>query len=138
MSESTTDATTYDGKSCFVCGPANPISLGVKFRLEDDTCKAEFTPGKNHSGWDGVTHGGIIFSVLDDVMANWIYLNGMKGYTAKCDVRFRNPLPTGCQVLLEGRRIKQRRNMVILEGKVTRADNQELVADCQASFMLAD
>ena len=49
-----------------------------------------------------------------------------------------NPLPTGCQVLLEGRRIKQRRNMVVLEGKVIRADNQELVADCQASFMLAD
>ncbi|MDK1023068.1 MAG: PaaI family thioesterase [Gammaproteobacteria bacterium] len=138
MTDPSTDATTYDGKSCFVCGPENPISLGVKFRLEDDICKAEFTPEKYHSGWDGVTHGGIIFSVLDDVMANWIYLNGMKGYTAKCDVRFRNPLPTGCKVLLEGTRIKQRRNMVVLEGKVIRADNQELIADCQASFMLAD
>jgi acyl-coenzyme A thioesterase PaaI-like protein len=132
------EATTYDGQSCFVCGTRNPISLGVVFRLEDDICKGEFTPSQDHSGWDGVTHGGIIFSVLDDVMANWIYLNGMKGYTAKCDVRFRNPLPTGCRVLLEGTRTKQRRNMVMLEGKVIREDNQQVIADCQASFMLAD
>ena len=129
--------TTYDGKSCFVCGPANPISLAVKFRLENDICKGEFTPGDNHCGWDGVTHGGIIFSVLDDVMANWIYLNGMKGYTAKCEVRFRNPLPTGCKVLLEGFPTRQRRNMVMLEGRVIREDNQQIIADCQASFMLA-
>ena len=132
----TTDATTYDGKSCSVCGPDNPISLGVRFRLQGDVCKGEFTPLKEHSGWEGVTHGGIIFSVLDDVMANWIYLNGMKGYTAKCEVRFRNPLPTGCKVLLEGLPIKQRRNMVILEGRVNRADNDALIADCQATFML--
>ena len=131
-------ATSYDGKSCFVCGPDNPISLAVKFRLDGDVCKGEFTPQKDHCGWDGVTHGGIIFSVLDDVMANWIYLNGMKGFTAKCDVRFRNPLPTGCKVLLEGICTKQRKKLVMLEGKVIRADNQQIIADCQASFMLAD
>ena len=130
--------TTYDGQSCFVCGPANPISLGVRFRLENDICKGEFTPSPNHCGWDGVTHGGIIFSVLDDVMANWIYLNGMKGYTAKCDVRFRNPLPTGCKALLEGTCITRRKKLVVLSGLITRADNELPIADCQASFMLAD
>ena len=135
MSES---STRYEDNTCFVCGSKNPISLGVKFRLEDNICKAEFTPDKNHCGWDGVTHGGIIFSVLDDVMANWIYLQGMKGYTAKCDIRYRNPLPTGCTVLLEGICTNQRRRHFKLEGKMVRKDNLDVIASCHASFMLAD
>ena len=63
-----------DGNHCFVCGPANPIGLAVTFRLDGDVCRAEFTPQPQHSGYDRVTHGGIVFSLLDDVMANWIYV----------------------------------------------------------------
>ena len=129
--------TTYEGRRCFVCGPDNPIGLGLVFRLDEDICRAEFTPGEDHCGWDGVTHGGILFSVLDDVMANWIYLNGMKGYTARCDMRFRQPLPVGCTVDLEGICLKRKRTLVVLEGRMRRRDTGETVAECEASFMLA-
>ena len=54
-----------DGANCFVCGPGNEIGLRLSFRLEDAICKSEFTPSELHCGYDGVTHGGIIFSVLD-------------------------------------------------------------------------
>ncbi len=125
-----------DANSCFVCGPENPIGLNLKFRLQDDLCLAEFTPSQNHCGFDGVTHGGIIFSVLDDVMANWLFLKGIRGYTAKCDVRFKLPLPTECKVELEGRCLKQRSRLILMAGKAARADNGEVVAECQASFMI--
>ena len=74
-----------DANRCFVCGPSNPIGLHLEFRIEDDICRSEFTPGRNHCGYDDVTHGGIVFSILDDVMANWLFLKGLKAYTAKCD-----------------------------------------------------
>jgi hypothetical protein len=61
---------TTDGDKCFVCGPENNLGLKLVFRLEGDVCRSEFTPSDMHCGYDGVTHGGIIFSVLDDVMAN--------------------------------------------------------------------
>jgi hypothetical protein len=32
-----------------------------------------------------MTHGGLIYSALDDVMANWLFLQGARGHTAKCD-----------------------------------------------------
>ena len=73
---------------CFVCGPDNPIGLHLVFRLEDDACVSEFTPGPNHVGYPGVVHGGMIYSALDDVMANWLYLRGARAYTAK----MRDPL----------------------------------------------
>jgi acyl-coenzyme A thioesterase PaaI-like protein len=124
-----------DGNRCFVCGPGNNIGLKLVFRIEDDVCRSEFSPGDMHCGYDGVTHGGIIFSVLDDVMANWIHLKGIRAYTAKCDIRYKDNLPTGTQVNLEGHCIKQRGRLIVMEGKMLRADTNEIVAETQASFM---
>jgi acyl-coenzyme A thioesterase PaaI-like protein len=124
-----------DGNRCFVCGPGNNIGLKLVFRIEDDVCRSEFSPGDMHCGYDGVTHGGIIFSVLDDVMANWIHLKGIRAYTAKCDIRYKDNLPTGTQVNLEGHCIKQRGRLIVMEGKMFRADTNEIVAETQASFM---
>ena len=70
-----------DANHCFVCGPNNPIGLKLIFSLDGDECVSEFTPDAVHCGYEGVTHGGIIFSTLDDVMANWLYLRGHKAVT---------------------------------------------------------
>ena len=126
-----------DANHCFVCGPGNPIGLQIDFQLVDNICLAEFTPGENHCGYDNVTHGGIIFSVLDDVMANWMFLQGKQAFTAKCDIRYRDSLPIGTKVLLKGECIKQRGRLTVLTGTMTRADNGESVAQTEASFMTA-
>ncbi len=125
-----------DGDNCFVCGKHNPLGLKLEFRLENDVCRSEFTPAEDHCGFNGVTHGGIIFSVLDDVMANWIYLKGMRAYTARCDIRYKGSLPTGTAVALESHCVKNRGRLIVLQGKMTRIDTQELVAETEASFMV--
>jgi acyl-coenzyme A thioesterase PaaI-like protein len=127
-----------DANRCFVCGPTNPIGLRLQFHLEDDICRSEFTPARDHCGYDSVTHGGIVFSVLDDVMANWLFLKGLRAYTAKCDIRYRDMLPIGTTVRLEGECIRQRGRLTVMRGTMTRKDNHQVVAECEASFMLAD
>jgi len=124
-----------DGNRCFVCGPVNSIGLKLVFRIEDDVCRSEFSPSEMHCGYDGVTHGGIIFSVLDDVMGNWIHLKGIRAYTAKCDIRYKDNLPTGTKVRVEGRCIKRRGRLIVMGGKMIRDDTNEIVAETQASFM---
>ena len=126
-----------DANNCFVCGPTNPIGLHLDFRIEDNICKSEFTPAKDHCGYDDVTHGGIIFSILDDVMANWVYLKGIKAFTAKMDIRYKDALPIGTAVRLEGKCIKQRGRLTVMQGTMTRIDNDMLVAECEARFMQA-
>ncbi len=121
---------------CFVCGPGNPIGLHVRFRLEGDVCLAEFTPGEEHVGYDKVAHGGIIFSLLDDVMANWIWLQGEQCFTARADVRYRAQLPVGTPVRLEGRCLKRKGRLAMMEGKVIRTDTEEVVAESSGSFMI--
>ncbi len=125
-----------DANNCFVCGPHNPVGLRIGFRLDDaQVCHGTFTPSTNHQGFDGVTHGGIVFSALDDVMANWLFLQGIRGYTARCEVRYRAPLPTDTTVALEGRCLRQKGRVVVLEGKALRADDGALVAQAQATFV---
>ena len=128
---------TEDANHCFVCGPSNPIGLGVRFRLVEDLCLGEFTPDERHSGYRDVTHGGIVFSLLDDVMANWLWLQGLAAFTAKADVRYRAELPVGAAVRLEGRCLARKGRLAQMQGRVVRQDNGELVAEAMASFMLS-
>ncbi|MDH5737853.1 MAG: PaaI family thioesterase [Gammaproteobacteria bacterium] len=136
MSQST-DGLRSDANHCFVCGPANPVGLGLVFRLENDVCLSEFTPAAHHCGYDGVTHGGLVFSALDDVMANWLFLKGIRAYTARCEIRYRGELPTGTRVLLEGHCVKQKGRLTLMRGVMKRADTGEPVAETEASFMQA-
>ncbi|MBB77132.1 MAG: thioesterase [Planctomycetaceae bacterium] len=125
-----------DANHCFVCGGENSLGLKVCFRLDGDVCRGEFTPRVEHSGYDGITHGGIVFSLLDDVMANWMFLQGLRCYTAKCEIRFSEALPIGSLVLLESRVLRRKQKLVVMEGRAVRAENGKTVASCQASFIM--
>jgi acyl-coenzyme A thioesterase PaaI-like protein len=120
---------------CFVCGPSNPIGLKLSFRIEGDVCRADFTPGDAHMGYQGLTHGGIIFSLLDDVMANWLWLQGERCFTARADIRYRASLPIGTPVCIEGRMVKRKGRLVQLEGRVARRDTDATIAEATGSFM---
>jgi acyl-coenzyme A thioesterase PaaI-like protein len=130
--------TPSNARQCFVCGPDNPVGLHLTFVLDGDVCRAKFTPNEHHCGFDGITHGGIIFSALDDVMANWIILQGMQAFTAKVDLRYKASLPTGTPVALEGRCVKAKGRLMQMQGRMLRGDNGQVVAECIASFMKAD
>lgn len=121
---------------CFVCGPANPIGLRLTFRLEDEVCRAECTPGPDHVGYDDVVHGGIVFAMLDDVMANWLWLQGQQCFTARAEIRYRAPLPVGVKVALEGWCEQRRGRLARLRGRVLRVDDGSVVAEASAGFML--
>ncbi len=125
-----------DADACFVCGPGNPIGLKIAFRLEGEVCRAEFTPQAVHQGYDGVTHGGILYSLLDDVMANCLFLRGIRAYTAKCEIRYRDPVPVGTPLRMEGREVRKKGRFVILKGQVMRAENDAIVAEAESTFLL--
>jgi acyl-coenzyme A thioesterase PaaI-like protein len=126
-----------DANRCFVCGPDNPLGLRLAFRLDpDDSCRTDFTPGPHHGGWDRLTHGGILYSALDDVMANWLFLKGLRAYTARCEVRYRKPHPLGEPLALVGRLVQRRGRVAVMAAEARRADDGSLVAEAEASFMV--
>jgi acyl-coenzyme A thioesterase PaaI-like protein len=121
---------------CFACGQDNPIGLHIRFSVDDGVCTGRFIPNQNHVGFSDTVHGGIVFSALDDVMANLLYLQNMKAYTAKCEIRYRKALRVGQEIILTSYIENERRRLITLKGEARLADSGELVADTTASFML--
>jgi hypothetical protein len=109
---------------CFACGPDNPIGLKIAFSLDDGVCTGAFTPGEFHVGFN------------DTVMANLLYLQGIKAFTARCEIRYRRALRVGETVTLSSRVDSERRRLVNLVGEARLAGSGELVADAKAAFML--
>lgn len=121
---------------CFVCGPGNKSGLNIKFRLEGDTCRASWHSTEAFMGYEGVIHGGIQFCLLDDVMANLIYLRGQACVTAKADVRYREPLGIGEDVELYGTMVQRKGPLAVMHGKIIRAKDDKLIAESTGSFLV--
>ena len=134
----TVDRGRADANRCFVCGPDNEAGLQIAFRMDGDVCRADFTPGPQHAGYDGMAHGGILFSVLDDVMANWLFLQGIRAHTARCEIRFRRPVPLGADLSLEGTLQKRRGRLAMLEGVARLRQDGTAVAEAEGTFMIVD
>lgn len=126
-----------DATRCFACGVDNPIGLKIRFSLDDaGRCTATFTATQNHVGYQNTVHGGIIYAALDDVMANVLYLKKKKAHTARCEIRYRRPLEVGQTIELSGWIENERRRLIVLKGEARLQDGGDLVADCEATFML--
>jgi len=62
-------------QNCFVCGENNPNGLRLNFKIDKvkQTLKTTFIASPTFQGWDGIVHGGIISTLLDEAMAKLIY-----------------------------------------------------------------
>ncbi len=83
-----------DGK-CFVCGEENPDGLHLRFEIdkEKQVLRTTFLAGPAFQGYDGIVHGGIISTLLDEAMAKLAYELGYNAVTASLEIRFRKPAP---------------------------------------------
>lgn len=107
---------------CFACGKDNPIGLQLVFIEKDDCYSTTFTAGPEHQGYDGIMHGGLVSTILDEVMARYIYAKGFNAVTARLDVRFRQPTPIGQQMTATAKIVGKRGNMYELVGEITLPD----------------
>lgn len=125
-----------ESNRCFVCGPDNPQGLRLAFSLDGDCCRARYTPAPQHCGWDRQLHGGILFSVLDDAMANWLFLNGIRAQTARAELRFRQAVPIGTPLELSGRLLRRKGRVAMMASEARRVADGVVVAEASASFVV--
>ena len=119
---------------CFACGEDNPIGLRLKPVYDGERVYVEFTPGKYHQGWQNITHGGILYTLLDEVTAYTILCCGIEfGVTAKSEVRFRHVVRTGDCVEVSARATKVSRRLVETEGRIALKDGT-VVAEAKSTF----
>ncbi len=104
-------------RGCFVCGPDNPS--GLQAILETDaalgSASTELILDQRFQGWQGVIHGGILATLLDEVAIYACRTRGEQFVTVGINLRYRKPVPTGAKVRVEGRIVAQRRRLFQVE-----------------------
>ena len=89
---------------CFGCGQANATGLRLEFLLAaDGTVVSLPVVPEAFEGHPGYLHGGIIATLLDEAMSKAVRALGRSSVTAKMEVEFRRPVPSGAPLRLEGR-----------------------------------
>lgn len=108
---------------CFACGPKNPIGLRLEFETEDHgVSRTVWVPEKEYQGYAGVVHGGLIATVLDEVMVRMLWLLGVPAMTARFEMSLKRPAEPGKPLYFEGRVIEDRGRVIKLESEACDAN----------------
>ncbi len=121
----------YD--NCFVCGDKNDVGLKLDFFEKDGKARAEYTPTKNFEGYANILHGGILSTLLDEVMIKSILAKEILTVTSQIEVKFRNPAIIGEKLFIEGEITGEKGRLILTEGKVFKEDGT-VVAEATGKF----
>jgi uncharacterized protein (TIGR00369 family) len=127
-----------NSRNCFVCGVENRFGLHLKFyEKEPGYVVAEITVPDQFQGYPGVVHGGIIAAMLDEVSGRAMIRGEPTRWmvTAKMDIRYRKPVPTGKPLFLEGKAKEDNGRYATVNGSIF---NEEHVLLAESEAVMAN
>ncbi len=124
-----------DTHNCFACSPKNPYGLKMDLFTDETSVMSRITLPEHFSGWGSVAHGGILSTILDEIMG-WagLYLLRQITLTKNMTIEFIKAAYVGESLEAVGRVIgtNGKRNAEI-EGVITR-DNGEVCVKSRGDF----
>jgi uncharacterized protein (TIGR00369 family) len=123
-------------RSCFVCGESNPLGLQLRFHTDGRIVRAEFTPRPEHIGFKHVVHGGIVATLLDEIMV-WACAVQTKqfAFCAELTVRFQQPLRPGDKTVATAELVSNRRNRIFETKAELRGANGNVLATATGKYV---
>ncbi len=123
-----------DDAMCFCCGPKNPIGLKLEFETTaEGRMRTIWTPRKEHQGFKDIVHGGLVATVLDEVMVRLLYLRGISAVTAGMETKWIELVRWGAPYRFEGWIVQDRGRAVITEAEAFLVEPEQRVAWCRAT-----
>ena len=103
MNDERIDLPKLQGHSCFACGTENPIGLNLRFYRVNESVCTDITLHKYHEGWQNMAHGGIISTLLDEVMS-WTILYFKRTFfvTRRMEIKYIRPVLVGVPLTVKG------------------------------------
>ncbi|ETR74333.1 MAG: thioesterase superfamily protein [Candidatus Magnetoglobus multicellularis str. Araruama] len=95
---------TRDNHNCFGCSPNNSSGLQMTFYTDESAVYSRISVPQHLSGWNNLVHGGIIATLLDEIMS-WsaIYLLKTIILTKSMTVDFMKPIYVGTDLTVIGK-----------------------------------
>lgn len=110
----------YSG--CFVCGDENPDGLRIRFYYDNDQAVADYVADHKYQGYKGIFHGGLVSTLLDEIMAKAVLAQKRYCMTVEMSVRFKKAIPVGARLRLTARVTANRGRLFETTGEITGTD----------------
>jgi uncharacterized protein (TIGR00369 family) len=106
---------------CVVCGRGNPHGLRLSLFVDpvSSIVSVPFTPQAHHIGFDGIVHGGVIATVVDEAMV-WAATWAGKRFCVcgEMSVRFRQNSRVGARLTVTAKIDKVRPRLITTTSEV--------------------
>jgi uncharacterized protein (TIGR00369 family) len=124
-----------DDGYCFVCGEKNEKGMHLDFEMSSEgTARVDYIIPAYFQGYRHVIHGGIVATLLDEVMAKACLAAGLNAFTAEITVKFLKPVPAESPLRLEGHVKEKRHRLINTEGSLS--VGKEICATAEAKFFV--
>ena len=122
--------------SCFVCGESNAVGLKLRFTTDGHVVQTRFRLRAAHIGFRGVVHGGILTTVLDEIMV-WACAvpTGRFAFCAELTVRFLNPVRPDDEIVATGELLTNRKNRIFEAKGVLANPSGRIFAEATGKFL---
>ena len=138
ISEPDRDQFDFRPHNCFACGTLNANGLQMDIHVEPGRSWSELEIDRRFEGWESIVHGGIVCTILDEVMAWALVAEDNWGLTARLSVEFKKPVTLGMPVRGEGWIVRSRRRLVETEAHLVDIARDVVVATATGLYVAAD
>jgi uncharacterized protein (TIGR00369 family) len=108
--------------------------LSFEIDKEKQILKTTFVASPTYQGWDGIVHGGILCTLLDEAMANLVYELGYQAVTASIEIRFKKPAPILEPLLVYGEVTEVSKRLIRAKAHIAQKDGA-ILATGTSTFM---
>ena len=137
MDETIESIPKLEGYNCFACGTANPIGLKLSFYRQGEHVCSDITLGKNYEGWENMAHGGIVSTLLDEVMS-WavIYFRRIFFVTRRVKIKYIRPVPLYRLLTVKGKMIEGENRRLCKAKGLIQDEDKNILARGEATFAI--
>jgi uncharacterized protein (TIGR00369 family) len=123
-------------RECFGCGSDSPRGLGLHVEIIPDgtRCVARF--GASHQGAPGLVHGGLLVTLLDEVMGSLPFDDNSVRVTSTMAVRFLRPVAIDRDLEATATIGEQHPRRVDVTGTVRYLDDPVVRAEIKAEYVI--
>lgn len=123
---------------CFGCSPNNTRGLQLPIWYFNEECISFYKVPPEYCGFRGLTHGGIIATLLDEIAAWTIITNLLQmGITTRISIRYVQPIPTDTEILIKGKIINQEIDRINVRSIISSPEGK-LLAEAESEWILAN
>ena len=120
---------------CFCCGTDNRRGLHLAITYpEKGAAETSLHVPEWFSGWKEITHGGLLATLLDEIMAHACVGVSQMAVTAEITVRFQKAVETGSHIRAVGKVEEARGRVLITRGWIYDAEGT-VAAEATARFI---